>query len=252
MNSSIVAYKNFFISKNSDKYDIYEYNFEDKYDNNQNCKIVAEGTNYDSLIAHPSNDVVVIAVSSKEEIEVFDNVTAEKKYYYGMKILNLTEPGDNIGLIKRYDKIQEDEDIIYDNDDEYDVADNDDTKLGLANSIYMLHDSYVLVSNLTLSYTGLFLDDEDTYSLLQTSSIIDVDASLYEYVKKNFNNSIITNKKVYSFKSYCAYYDYLGEEICQDKFIVNEDLTPSITEISFINDSYIVFKDGTTYMYNNL
>ncbi len=73
-----------------------------------------------------------------------------------------------------------------------------------------------------------------------------------EYIEKIFNDVIITNKNVYFY----GVTDYSCNEYinkpCSEGFKVNKDLTSRLSDIAFMNDLYIVFTDGRTYLYNDL
>lgn len=70
-----------------------------------------------------------------------------------------------------------------------------------------------------------------------------------EEIIKILGNNIITDKNIYKYG--ITNYDCFeyADGVCEEGFKINEDLTKRIDDIIFIDDLYIVFRNGTTYMY---
>lgn len=246
-----ILYKNYFWVENNGKYDLYEYNLLKKYDNDQNCNLIEENTSYSSLLGCPKDKSLVTAVSftntrsfnyyiGGNPISVYtytflgnennNNYYYEYKYFFAISKYT-KESNDRIHQFNEYSNIVESTVPIYMVNDKY--ASLDENKQNLI-SVYL--------KSLGSRVYEATSEDEILFSVQDDD----------EYIEKIFNDVIITNKNVYFY----GITDYSCNEYinksCSEGFKVNRDLTSRVSDIAFMNDLYIVFTDGRTYLYNDL
>jgi len=214
---SVLSNDEIFISLKDNSYNVYKYNMNLKYSNELNCVHISSLDKKPIGITNYTNNY------SSTNTAILGNYIIYKDLKYG-EIKNDTIKNsiasDSISAhskLKEYEpdfligiyQTRENERFMISNNEIYDMY------------VYYNYNHFELVTTLA----------ED------------------ETVLKVNGYTLITNKAIYNYGivDYSCY-EYADKE-CINGFKKNEDLTARYDDIMFVNDSYVIFKNGNTYLY---
>ena len=204
-----------FISYDGSKYSYYLYNITKKYENEQNClqvfKTDKKIIGYKDYWLHDGFGDIGV---------VYSDLTYD--IVYNRQLVTI---GKYVAHEKDVERIKRNYNYIY---------------------YYRLEDliggnvSSSLIVGKQAIYDGIFSEEHYVVDVFEGSDI-----------KKVFPRNVINGESVFTYgviNKDC--YEYVDRK-CEYGFVVNDDLERYKDLIAFMNESYIVFKDGTTYSYQH-
>lgn len=203
-----------FISYDGSKYSYYLYNISKKYENEQNCLLIFQTDK--KIIGY--NHYVENGYLRKNGI-VYSDLTYDK-----VENRQLVTIGKYIRHIERTEILKSNYDYIY---------------------FYQLTD--LIGGSLSSS---LFVCKQAIYENIEHEPKQALEVFEGHNIQKVFPHNVISETDVFTYgvkdKS-C--YDYVDRK-CEYGFTINNDLKKYIDYIAFMNEHYIVFKDGSSYYYD--
>lgn len=203
-----------FISSDGVKYKYYLYNVSKKYENEQNCLLVFESDK--KIIGY--YDIPGDGYYYSNNGIVYSDLTYDK-----VENRQLVTIGKYVAHEQTVEKLKSKYDYIY----YYRLTD----LIGGNEGSSLLVCQQAIYKNIYSPYSTV-LEVFEGYN-----------------IQKVFPYNVVSETEVFTYgiiDKDC--YDYVDRK-CTYGFMINEDLEKYVDSIAFINESYIVFKDGTVYLY---
>ena len=238
----IYADDKYFVSNENGIFKMYEYNLNLKYSNGTNCKFIYEYPEEVKYIAYKDNykcdpyhgAVSLFTVYSdysyhpfKSNVNGYNSYACYNTWKYNYTIKNPFSPTYLIqykdysdGKVVKSQGYSTISSLVIEKDKIYSIHE------------YTINDRAFYSSDVRASNNNMvYLDFEDTD----------------EKIERVLNGIVITNKNVYvpGIVDYGCY-EY-ADGTCKNGYKKNEELSKLMNDIVFINESYVVFNDGTTY-----
>lgn len=226
----------YFVSNEKGIYKKYEYNLNMKYSNGTNCKLVYE---------YPKKVLYIARRGS------------HKCFWYGVHdVFTIFSDYSYIPFdVKKYDDSTDILDISYTCDSDwaypYTIKNPFRPLYGVQYKDY--NDGGIFKTHSSISY--LVIEEDRIYNAHGIIGHVNFNRNMVyldfkdvdEKIEKALDGIVFTNKAVYmpGIVDYSCY-EY-ADRICKNGYKKNEELSKLMDDIVFINESYVVFKDGTTY-----
>lgn len=242
----IAVYDKYFLTwDNENGTRAYEYDLVNIIDNNQNCKFIKKISDEreQAIISLPS----IIQYDYRKAVYVTlpykSNNTIE--YYIGGPPISFYE------MISLTENVSSSKMAFYtfDSLEEYSKTHNERKLKTYAGPVYQMAGTTVVKGDKNRYYKVEVRKDWHSFITEVTDEVIFIPKE--ETVEIIADKAIVTSDNVYIYANKDPLCHNYVNANCEKKFIINEDLTRRINEIVFIDNSYVVFKDGSTYLYEN-